>query len=561
MIAAAGSGIAFLLNAVSFFGVIYFLYRWRGAAGRVSFQTGHMMRAMFEGIRHIRGTRDGEGRAGSQRGVQHLRQRIAGAVAAAGAPVRIARLRPAAGVLRTRRTRRRDADADSAAESFRRLSGFRFYCRVCLHYLCRAAMVHLSTALDDDVHRRCRVDPDPRQPERLGADHVSRPHARPCNFYVPSCPAGRTWPAARRCGERSPSASARRARCRYAAIGLLLGIPSGGMVQAASRQSATHHGRNGLEFFTRMIRPQFSRQIILSGGFRMKKEFVMANAAARVGHRRQCGSGKSARPRAIRSQPSRRYSTTRSAEWSANLSRRPKPCPMTSSISRRRRATSRACARSRSRSSTLPQLTTCWARLSCRRSRRSSSGSENGPDNITSKADVVKFLKDSFAYLHKALNTIDESNVLVQVQSPFGSNKVSRLGLATIALSHPLRSLRPDGGVPADERHHSSRQPSAVAVETAVRFTIGGASDRACFLGCPIPPICSSSSNIFSCCESLKLLAGQGVSAVGSTIRYTVARHEFITDVQKTRCHGAADDHLQRAHLDRGDVCGHRRLA
>ena len=65
-------------------------------------------------------------------------------------------------------------------------------------------------------------------------------------------------------------------------------------------------------------------------------------------------------------------------------------------------------------------------------------GSENGPDNITSKADVVKFLKDSFAYLHKALNTIDESNVLGQVPSPFGTNKISRLGLATIAISHPL---------------------------------------------------------------------------------------------------------------------------
>ena len=45
-------------------------------------------------------------------------------------------------------------------------------------------------------------------------------------------------------------------------------------------------------------------------------------------------------------------------------------------------------------------------------------GSENGPDNITSKADVVKFMKDSFAYLHKALNTIDESNVLVPDTEP-----------------------------------------------------------------------------------------------------------------------------------------------
>ena len=53
VIAAAGSGIAFLLNAVSFVGVIYFLYRWRGTAGRTWFQTSHMMRAMFDGLRHM----------------------------------------------------------------------------------------------------------------------------------------------------------------------------------------------------------------------------------------------------------------------------------------------------------------------------------------------------------------------------------------------------------------------------------------------------------------------------------------------------------------------------
>jgi hypothetical protein len=65
-------------------------------------------------------------------------------------------------------------------------------------------------------------------------------------------------------------------------------------------------------------------------------------------------------------------------------------------------------------------------------------GGENGPDSITSKADVVKFLRDSFTYLHKGLNSINEGNVLGQVQSPFGSNKVSRLGLSVIALSHPM---------------------------------------------------------------------------------------------------------------------------
>ena len=65
-------------------------------------------------------------------------------------------------------------------------------------------------------------------------------------------------------------------------------------------------------------------------------------------------------------------------------------------------------------------------------------GGENGPDNITSKADVVKFLKDSFAYLHKAANSIDNNNVLGQVQAPFGPGKMTRLGLSVIAISHPF---------------------------------------------------------------------------------------------------------------------------
>ena len=86
-------------------------------------------------------------------------------------------------------------------------------------------------------------------------------------------------------------------------------------------------------------------------------------------------------------------------------------------------------------------------------------GSENGPDNMTSKADVVKFLKDSFAYLHKALASIDESNILGQVQSPFGSNKISRMGLSLIAVSHPfdhygqmVEYLRMNGIVPPASR-------------------------------------------------------------------------------------------------------------
>ena len=33
-------------------------------------------------------------------------------------------------------------------------------------------------------------------------------------------------------------------------------------------------------------------------------------------------------------------------------------------------------------------------------------GSGNGPDSMTSKADIIKFLKDSFAYAHKAVGSV-----------------------------------------------------------------------------------------------------------------------------------------------------------
>src|SRR5271166_459779 len=84
---------------------------------------------------------------------------------------------------------------------------------------------------------------------------------------------------------------------------------------------------------------------------------------------------------------------------------------------------------------------------------------ENGPDSITSKADVMKFLKDSFAYAHKAANSIDEANVLGLVQSPFGPNKVTRLSLAIGMLSHPfdhygqmVEYLRMNGIIPPASR-------------------------------------------------------------------------------------------------------------
>jgi predicted MFS family arabinose efflux permease len=57
VIYSAGSGIAFLLNAASFFGVIYFLYRWKCAPGRTSLSFKHTFTTMFDGLRHLRGSR------------------------------------------------------------------------------------------------------------------------------------------------------------------------------------------------------------------------------------------------------------------------------------------------------------------------------------------------------------------------------------------------------------------------------------------------------------------------------------------------------------------------
>ena len=54
VIAATSSGFAFLLNAASFFGVIFFLYRWRRPHyERV--ETGDVKEALLAGLRHVRG--------------------------------------------------------------------------------------------------------------------------------------------------------------------------------------------------------------------------------------------------------------------------------------------------------------------------------------------------------------------------------------------------------------------------------------------------------------------------------------------------------------------------
>jgi hypothetical protein len=86
-------------------------------------------------------------------------------------------------------------------------------------------------------------------------------------------------------------------------------------------------------------------------------------------------------------------------------------------------------------------------------------GGPDGPANITSKADILKFLNDSSVYAHKAVNSINETNVLEPVKSPFGPNMTTRLALAISIIGHPydhygqmVEYLRMNGIIPPASR-------------------------------------------------------------------------------------------------------------
>jgi hypothetical protein len=83
----------------------------------------------------------------------------------------------------------------------------------------------------------------------------------------------------------------------------------------------------------------------------------------------------------------------------------------------------------------------------------------NGPDDLKTKADIIKFLKDSFALGHKAAATLTPQNML---QTPEHSKSL-RLHLATFAIAHAydhygqmVEYLRMNGIVPPASRGQSN---------------------------------------------------------------------------------------------------------
>ena len=81
-----------------------------------------------------------------------------------------------------------------------------------------------------------------------------------------------------------------------------------------------------------------------------------------------------------------------------------------------------------------------------------------GPESMKAKADIMKFLKDSYAFGHKAVATLNASNLVEPIKS--GSGKpTTRLFLATFAAAHGfdhygqmVEYLRMNGIVPPASR-------------------------------------------------------------------------------------------------------------
>src|SRR6201984_938018 len=81
-----------------------------------------------------------------------------------------------------------------------------------------------------------------------------------------------------------------------------------------------------------------------------------------------------------------------------------------------------------------------------------------GPDNMTAKADIINYLKDSFAFGHKAVATLTASNLVQPISSSSGRPN-TRLFLAPFVPAHcfdhygqMIEYLRMNGIVPPASR-------------------------------------------------------------------------------------------------------------
>lgn len=62
---------------------------------------------------------------------------------------------------------------------------------------------------------------------------------------------------------------------------------------------------------------------------------------------------------------------------------------------------------------------------------------EDGDANLKTKEQMVQNLKDAFAHAHKAIQSLNDKNMLEPIPPPFGKDQTTRLSLAIALVSHP----------------------------------------------------------------------------------------------------------------------------
>ena len=59
-----------------------------------------------------------------------------------------------------------------------------------------------------------------------------------------------------------------------------------------------------------------------------------------------------------------------------------------------------------------------------------------GPASVKTKAEILSYLNDSFAYVQKAVGTIDDKNIVAPIKNPFGEGTATRLSMTTLIIGH-----------------------------------------------------------------------------------------------------------------------------
>ena len=191
VIATAGSGAAFLLNAVSFFGVILFLYRWKPAPREPDKIKSTIPGAMSMGLRFARQDKRIRAVPGADPGILDFRQCILGFAAVDRQSLWRRRLRHHACLLRTGCIGRRGSINSGASPSL--IRQHHYYRHI---HICRCAMragSHRQSFYRFGL-RRCRwagVDQHSRHPQHGCSDRLSFLGARPRDLNVRSVPSGR----------------------------------------------------------------------------------------------------------------------------------------------------------------------------------------------------------------------------------------------------------------------------------------------------------------------------------------------------------------------------------